>query len=113
MKRGPVPQVFHSVHRMGEWQVTLDNRAVAAHPSQADSEADAKARALAVHEAGGIGRAVLHRLDGSIRGRAWPRAGHCSSSASEVAPAVRLGVARLLQLFPGPGRRDLAPRPSR
>lgn len=67
MKRRQVPQVFHSVHRMGEWQVTLDNRAVAAHPSQTESEADAKARALAVHEAGGIGRAVLHRPDGSIK----------------------------------------------
>jgi hypothetical protein len=56
--------VFHSVHRMGEWQVTLNNRAVATHSTQAACEEDARARAQA---AGIPARAVLHRADGSIK----------------------------------------------
>jgi hypothetical protein len=58
-------KVFHSVSRKGEWTVTLSNRAVAKHGTQADK--DAKDRARAAYEGGGLGQAVLHRADGSIR----------------------------------------------
>jgi hypothetical protein len=60
-------KVFHSVSRSGEWKVTLSNRAVASHVTQADSEKDARDRARRIYEEGGLGQAVLHRADGSIR----------------------------------------------
>jgi hypothetical protein len=60
-------KVFHSVSRKGTWTVTLSNRAVATHATQAESEKDAKDRARQAHEEGGLGQAVLHRVDGSIR----------------------------------------------
>jgi hypothetical protein len=60
-------KVFHSVSRKGKWTVTLNNRAVAEHGTQAESEKDAKDRARAAYEDGGLGQAVLHRDDGSIR----------------------------------------------
>ena len=59
--------VFHSVSRKGEWVVTLNNRSVAAHATQAESEKDAKDRARQAYSGGGLGQAVLHRADGSIR----------------------------------------------
>lgn len=60
-------QVFHSVSRKGEWKVTLSNRPVASHATQADAESDARKRARTAYENGGLGQAVLHRADGSIR----------------------------------------------
>jgi hypothetical protein len=60
-------KVFHSVSRKGAWTVTLSNRAVATHGTQAESEKDAKDRARQAYEGGGLGQAVLHRADGSIR----------------------------------------------
>jgi hypothetical protein len=60
-------QVFHSVNRKGVWTVTLNNKAVATHDTQSQSEADARRRGRAAYEAGGLGQAVMHRADGEIR----------------------------------------------
>ena len=60
-------KVFHSVQRKGEWKVTFSNKALATHDTQARAEKDAKDRARSAYDAGGLGQAVLHRADGSIR----------------------------------------------
>lgn len=60
-------KVFHSVSRKARWTVTPSNRAVATHDTQAKAEKDARDRARAAYEGGGLGQAVLHRADGSIR----------------------------------------------
>lgn len=44
MKRNPVQPVFHSVHRMGESGRSLSTIALAAHPSQGDSDSDERDR---------------------------------------------------------------------
>lgn len=67
MAKKSTRQVFHSVHRMGEWQVTSNKQAVASHPTQAACEADARERARAAFDAGGQGQAILHRADGVIK----------------------------------------------
>ena len=60
-------KVFHSVSRKGQWTVTLSNKAVGSFDTQLQAENDAKTKARSAYEGGGLGQAVLHRADGSIR----------------------------------------------
>ena len=60
-------QVFHSVKRKGVWTVTRSNKAVSTHPTQVESESEAKRLARAAYAGGGLGQAVMHRADGEIR----------------------------------------------
>jgi hypothetical protein len=60
-------QVFRSQRTRGGWQVRKDKTAVSTHETQKESEAAATKRARAAYESGGLGQAVLHKADGTIR----------------------------------------------
>lgn len=60
-------QVFHSILTKDGWTVTLKNRTVSRHRTQKESEMAATAAGRNAHAKGGLGQAVFHKADGSIR----------------------------------------------
>lgn len=61
-------QVFHSIlTKKDGWVVLLDKQVVTKHETQKEAERAAVAEARAAYEDGGLGQAVLHKLDGTIR----------------------------------------------
>jgi hypothetical protein len=60
-------QVFQSVLTRDGWQVRKNKRVVSSHPTQKESEAAAIELARGAYDGGGLGQAVLHKSDGSIR----------------------------------------------
>jgi hypothetical protein len=60
-------QVFHSQLTKEGWEVRKEKETVSSHATQEDAEADAIERARAAYEKGGLGQAVLHKSDGTIR----------------------------------------------
>ena len=61
-------QVFHSIlTKRDGWVVLLDKQVVSRHGSQKESEKAAIAEGRATYEDGGLGQAVLHKSDGTIR----------------------------------------------
>jgi hypothetical protein len=65
----PKRQVFHSVPAKKEsgWRVTRGGQTVSKHKTQKASEKAAIKAGHKAQDAGGLGQAVLHRSDGSIR----------------------------------------------
>jgi len=60
--------VFHSMLTSHDgWVVLLDNEVQSKHANQIEAEAAANAKSHAFYEAGGLGRAVFHKADGTIR----------------------------------------------
>ena len=61
-------QVFHSIQTKKDgWVVLLDQQVVSKHANQKEAEQAAIEEARATYEDGGLGQAVLHKLDGQIR----------------------------------------------
>ena len=61
-------QVFHSsLTQQDGWVVSLDKKVQSKHANQVEAEAAALAKSHATYEAGGLGLAVLHKADGTIR----------------------------------------------
>jgi hypothetical protein len=61
-------QVFHSIlTKKDGWVVQLDKQVQSKHPNQKETEKAAVKAARGVYESGGLGQAVLHKLDGEIR----------------------------------------------
>ncbi|MET0506078.1 MAG: DUF2188 domain-containing protein [Luteibacter sp.] len=59
--------VFHSVPSKDAWKVTLNKKTVSNHETQKDAENAAKTLGRNTEMNGGLGQAVLHKKDGSIR----------------------------------------------
>ena len=60
-------QVFQSVLTRDGWQVRKNKRMVSSHGTQKESEAAAIELARSAYKSGGLGQAVLHKSDGTIR----------------------------------------------
>ena len=61
-------QVFHSILTKKEgWVVLLDQQVLSKHANQKEAEEAATAEGRAAYEADGLGQAVLHESDGTIR----------------------------------------------
>ena len=61
-------QVFHSIlTKRDGWVVLLDKEVVSRHASQKESEKAAIEEGRATYEGGGLGQAVLHKSDSTIR----------------------------------------------
>ncbi len=59
---------FHSTPaREGGWKVTSGGRTISKHRTQATSEKAAVRAGRKAHKSGGLGQAVLHKSDGTIR----------------------------------------------
>jgi hypothetical protein len=59
--------VFHSSPTTTGWKVTLNGQTLSNHRTQRASEAAAIKAGHAAEDKGGLGQAVLHRTDGTIR----------------------------------------------
>jgi len=69
MAKKPVREVYHSVpdqHGLG-WAVEKDGEVVSRHRKQATAEAAAVKAGNKAEADGGLGQAVLHKTDGTIR----------------------------------------------
>ena len=61
-------QVFHSIQTKKDgWVVLLDQQVVSKHANQKEAEQAAIEEGRAADDAGGLGQAVLHKSDGTIR----------------------------------------------
>jgi hypothetical protein len=61
-------QVFHSIlTKTDRWAVQLDKEILSEHTNQKDSEAAAVEEARGAYKKGGVGQAVFHKSDGTIR----------------------------------------------
>ncbi|HWL94715.1 MAG TPA: DUF2188 domain-containing protein [Phycisphaerae bacterium] len=60
-------QVYQSVLTRDGWQVRKSKKVVSSHATQKECEAAAIELGRAAYEKGGIGQAVLHKADGTIR----------------------------------------------
>ncbi|RLP24007.1 DUF2188 domain-containing protein [Mesorhizobium sp. YM1C-6-2] len=61
-------QVFHSIlTKKDGWVVLLDKQVVSKHDTQKEAERAAIDEARAAYDDGGLGQAVFHKLDGTIR----------------------------------------------
>ena len=61
-------QVFHSIlTKKDGWVVLLDKQVVSKHGTQQEAEGAAVQEAKAAYEDAGLGQAVLHKQDGTIR----------------------------------------------
>jgi hypothetical protein len=60
-------KVFHSSPSQSGWKVTNNGTTVSNHRTQEASEAKAVALGHKAENAGGLGQAVLHRANGTIR----------------------------------------------
>ena len=67
MAKRPTRQVYHSVLKRDGWRVVLNGRAVSAHETQKESEAEAISLGKQSYDQGGLGQAVLHKSNGEIR----------------------------------------------
>ena len=67
MAKKATRQVFNSSLSKKGWVVTRSGKTVSNHPNQKESEAAAIAAAREVYDGGGLGQAVLHKKDGTIR----------------------------------------------
>lgn len=60
-------KVYHSVPNSSGWQVKSNGQTVSNHRTQSASETSAVALGHKAQNAGGLGQAVLHRSNGTIR----------------------------------------------
>lgn len=60
-------QVFHSVPKKDAWAVVRSGKTVSNHNTQKAAEAAAIRAGRKAENAGGLGQAVLHKGDGTIR----------------------------------------------
>lgn len=60
-------QVFHSVPKNDAWAVVQSGKTVSNHNTQKAAEAAAIRAGHKAENAGGLGQAVLHKSDGTIR----------------------------------------------
>lgn len=60
-------QVFHSVPKKNAWAVVQSGQVVSSHKTQKASEAAAIKAGHKAENEGGLGQAVLHKTDGTIR----------------------------------------------
>jgi hypothetical protein len=60
-------QIFHSIKTMDGWVVKRDGGKVSTHGSQEACEAAAIQAGRKAYKDGGLGQAVLHKSDGTIR----------------------------------------------
>ena len=61
-------QVFHAIlTKKDGWVVLLDQQVLSRHANQKEAEEAAIAEGRATYEGGGLGQAVLHKSDGTIR----------------------------------------------
>ena len=61
-------QVFHSIlTKKDGWVVLLDKRVVSKHANQKEPDQAAVEEARATYKDGGLGQAVLHKLNGEVR----------------------------------------------
>jgi hypothetical protein len=67
MAKTPTRQVFNSSLSKKGWIVTKGGKTISSHDSQKEAEAAAIAAARGVYDGGGLGQAVLHKKDGTIR----------------------------------------------
>ncbi len=69
MAKPPTRKVYHSTpNKQGNgWVVTSDGKKVSGHRKQATAEKAAQAAGRKAENAGGLGQAVHHKADGTIR----------------------------------------------
>jgi hypothetical protein len=60
-------RVYHSVPAKAGWKVESGGKTVSSHRTQAASEKAAIAAGHKAEKQGGLGQAVLHKADGTIR----------------------------------------------
>lgn len=61
-------QIFHSIlTKKDGWVVLLDKQVVSKHGTQKEAEEAATEEARVSYKDGGLGQAVLHKTDGTIR----------------------------------------------
>ena len=60
-------KVFHSIQTRKGWEVKAGGSSRSSHATQRECEAAAIGEARKAFEGGGLGQAVLHKSDGSIR----------------------------------------------
>jgi hypothetical protein len=60
-------KVFHSSPSRDGWKVTSGGKTVSNHDTQRASEEAAKVAGRKAEKQGGLGQAVLHKSDGTIR----------------------------------------------
>ncbi|WP_082654051.1 DUF2188 domain-containing protein [Bradyrhizobium pachyrhizi] len=60
-------QVFHSVPKGNGWAVEQNGKVISNHRTQAASEAAAVKAGHRAQDQGGLGQAVMHKADGTIR----------------------------------------------
>jgi hypothetical protein len=60
-------KVFHSSPSVDGWKVTSGGKTLSHHRTQGNSEKAAIRAGHKAEDAGGLGQAVLHRSDGTIR----------------------------------------------
>ncbi|ACP24916.1 hypothetical protein NGR_c11310 [Sinorhizobium fredii NGR234] len=58
---------FHSTPTKDGWKVAQGGKTISTHETQKQAEAAAVKAGRAVHDGGGLGQAVLHKSDGTIR----------------------------------------------
>ena len=58
---------FHSLFTQEGWRVTQSGQTVSSHKTQKEAERATVFAGRAILGAGGLGRAVLHKKDGSVR----------------------------------------------
>ncbi|MDX0889658.1 DUF2188 domain-containing protein [Sinorhizobium medicae] len=58
---------YHSTPTKDGWKVTQGGKTLSNHASQKESEAAAVRAGRAAQASGGLGQAVLHKSDGTIR----------------------------------------------
>ncbi|MER9883113.1 DUF2188 domain-containing protein [Mesorhizobium sp. M0118] len=63
----PKRSVFHSVPSKDGWKVTQSKQTISTHETQKAAEAAAINAGRAAQGGGGLGQAVLHKSDGTIR----------------------------------------------
>jgi len=67
MAKPPNRQVYHSVLKRDGWRVVQNGKAVSAHDTQKEAEAEAINLGRQAYDQGGLGEAVLHKSNGEIR----------------------------------------------
>jgi hypothetical protein len=67
MAKAPKRRVFHSILTRSGWEMKEARKTISRHDSQKEAEFAAIAAGRNTYVNGGIGQAVLHKTDGTIR----------------------------------------------
>ena len=67
MAKAPKRRVFHSILTRNGWEMKEARKTISRHDSQKEAEFAAIAAGRNTYVNGGVGQAVLHKTDGTIR----------------------------------------------